>query len=294
MISDPTPQEPGKEVGISIDVVSTGGITLDYTWNADGGEIVRGQGSPAITYRVPEEPGTYNVRVQVAWDSQSVEKVTSIRVKGETPEATATLSANNSDPTKTPFYELYDNFNDPEYDGDFNHYLWEYWHENLEGVTQENGSLQMQSSLPTSLIARGHAGVVVTSTTLYEVEMKLSDDPIGGSATLKLHVDMHNNDYWTTQCGLLVPDIAFCELGIKGKEESLYTKEKRIDATAWHKFRIEVDPENKRVNYYIDEEPFGKANIPVDENGKYSPVIGIFPVSGNTLAYFDNVDFGAK
>jgi alpha-glucoside transport system substrate-binding protein len=93
MISDPTPQEPGKEVGISIDVVSTGGITLDYTWNADGGEIVRGQGSPAITYRVPEEPGTYNIRVRVAWDGQSVEKVTTIQVEEsilETPTPAST------------------------------------------------------------------------------------------------------------------------------------------------------------------------------------------------------------
>lgn len=93
MISDPTPQEPGKEVGISIDVSSAGGATLTYTWNADGGEIVRGQGSPAITYRAPQEPGTYNIRVRVNWDGKSMEKVTSIEVKTGTsvpPTNTAT------------------------------------------------------------------------------------------------------------------------------------------------------------------------------------------------------------
>jgi phosphonate transport system substrate-binding protein len=88
MISDPTPQEPGKEVGISVDVSSAGGVTLTYTWNADGGEIVRGQGSPAITYRVPEEPGTYNVRVKVEWDGQNAEKITTIEVKGATQTST--------------------------------------------------------------------------------------------------------------------------------------------------------------------------------------------------------------
>jgi hypothetical protein len=107
MISDPTPQEPGKEVGISIDVSSAGGVTLTYTWNADGGEIVRGQGSPAITYRVPEEPGTYNVRVKVEWDGQSVEKVTTIQVvDGETvkqsPTATSLSPTNTPNPTDTP------------------------------------------------------------------------------------------------------------------------------------------------------------------------------------------------
>lgn len=115
MISDPTPQEPGKEVGISIDVVSTGGVTLDYTWNADGGEIVRGQGSPAITYRVPEKPGTYNIRVQVTWDGQSVEKVTTIQVSEEnsyptppndisepTADMPTTQPSNTIEPTNTP------------------------------------------------------------------------------------------------------------------------------------------------------------------------------------------------
>ena len=107
MISDPTPQEPGKEVGISIDVSSAGGATLKYTWNADGGEIVRGQGSPAITYRVPEDPGTYNVRVRVEWDGQSTEKITSIQVVDDEtakqpPTATSLSLTNTPNPTDTP------------------------------------------------------------------------------------------------------------------------------------------------------------------------------------------------
>ena len=80
-ISAPTPQEPGQEIGISVDVSSASGAILSYDWRADGGEIVRGQGSPAITYRTPEEPGIYNVRVAVKWDNSSVEKITTIRVE---------------------------------------------------------------------------------------------------------------------------------------------------------------------------------------------------------------------
>ncbi|MDM8530046.1 hypothetical protein QUF63_02665 [Anaerolineales bacterium HSG25] len=48
-------QQPGEEIGISIEIASTGGVTMNYTWSADGGEIVRGQGSPAITYRNKED-----------------------------------------------------------------------------------------------------------------------------------------------------------------------------------------------------------------------------------------------
>ncbi|MBE7473765.1 MAG: hypothetical protein HS114_31940 [Anaerolineales bacterium] len=81
-VGAPSPQQPGEEIGISIEIASTGGATLNYTWTTDGGEIVRGQGSPAITYRVPKNPGTYNIRVKVEWDGQSVEKVTSVKVEG--------------------------------------------------------------------------------------------------------------------------------------------------------------------------------------------------------------------
>jgi hypothetical protein len=39
---------------------------------------------------VPEEPGTYNVRVRVAWDGQSVEKVTTIQVEKAVAEIAVT------------------------------------------------------------------------------------------------------------------------------------------------------------------------------------------------------------
>lgn len=86
-VSAPTPLKPREEVGISIEVSSITGVTLSYTWYADGGEIIRGQGSPAITYRASDIPGTYNVRVTVTWDGQSVEKTTFILVEVE-PTAT--------------------------------------------------------------------------------------------------------------------------------------------------------------------------------------------------------------
>ncbi|MEM7345216.1 MAG: PKD domain-containing protein [Chloroflexota bacterium] len=93
------PQQPGEEIGISVDVSSGPGVVLSYTWNADGGEIIRGQGSPAITYRAPDEAGTYNVRVKVEWDGHSIEKVTSVKVEVE---ATATVTPQPPTDTPTP------------------------------------------------------------------------------------------------------------------------------------------------------------------------------------------------
>ena len=83
-VGAPTPLKPGEEAGISVGVSSAAGVALSYTWFADGGEIIRGQGSPAITYRAPHIPGTYNIRVVINWDGQSVEKITSVKVEEPT------------------------------------------------------------------------------------------------------------------------------------------------------------------------------------------------------------------
>ena len=102
-VGAPTPLKPGEEAGISVGVSSVDGVALSYTWFADGGEIIRGQGSPAITYRAPHIPGTYNIRVVINWDGQSVEKITSIKIEEPTPTPTQVLPTDTPvPPTDTP------------------------------------------------------------------------------------------------------------------------------------------------------------------------------------------------
>jgi hypothetical protein len=96
-VGAPTPLKPGEEAGVSVEVSSAAGVALSYTWFADGGEIIRGQGSPAITYRAPHIPGTYNIRVVINWDGQSVEKITSIKIIEEPTPIPASVP-----PTDTP------------------------------------------------------------------------------------------------------------------------------------------------------------------------------------------------
>lgn len=103
----PTPLKPGEEAGISVDIVSCPAeITLTYEWIVEegGGKIIKGQESPAITYRAPDQPGIYNVRVVVNWDDQKVEKDTFITIEEEpTPTDTPLASiATLVPPTDTP------------------------------------------------------------------------------------------------------------------------------------------------------------------------------------------------
>jgi len=97
-IGSPDPKRPNEEIGISVDVAATTGLILKYEWLNDGqGEIVRGQNTPAVTYRTPKEAGTYNVRVKVSWDGGSVEKTTTVKVETASP----VVSAPQVEPTAT-------------------------------------------------------------------------------------------------------------------------------------------------------------------------------------------------
>ena len=89
------PLRPGEETGIAVTVSKAAGAILTYTWNVDG-KIIKGQGSPAITYRAPDKAGTYKVSVVVNWDDQSVEQATFIKVEVPTPTPTPVP------PTDTP------------------------------------------------------------------------------------------------------------------------------------------------------------------------------------------------
>jgi len=96
-ISTSTSLKPRKEIGIAVDVSAVTGITLNYDWQVDDGQIVKGQESPAITYRTPEKPGIYQISVRVSWDGQSVTKTAFITVEAE-PTPTPDLEP----PTDTP------------------------------------------------------------------------------------------------------------------------------------------------------------------------------------------------
>lgn len=84
-VDSPTPLNSGEEIGISLTVSRAAGVTLSYVWKVDlgGGEILRGQGSPAITYRAPDVPGTYKIGVEVSWDGRSEERAIFIEVGTE-------------------------------------------------------------------------------------------------------------------------------------------------------------------------------------------------------------------
>ena len=214
---------------------------------------------------------------------------------------TETPYANQEETSTNPQLDLpttiisyYDDFNNPEFDGDFNHSIWNFWHPVTEGVTQGDGYLKMIGNQFISIIASQHTEAQIIQSYFYESRIRLDPDSKFGSATIKLHIDLESENYWTTQCGLLASNIAFCEMGTRESQSVIFENSTRIDPDNWYTFRIEVDPISGVIAYFIDGESFGSTSIPVKENGLFNLIIGIGPgsTSDTTTAYFDDVNFG--
>jgi len=99
-VSVPQPVNPGAEIGISIRVDSVGGTELTYEWVLTEGKILEGEGTSAITYQAPIEPGTYSIRVKVTSADVTIERSTFINV--DEAETTTLTNTEQMTATNTP------------------------------------------------------------------------------------------------------------------------------------------------------------------------------------------------
>jgi hypothetical protein len=102
LVMNRSPNEllPGEEVKIWVNVtVVDPNISVVYTWNTTGGEIIRGQETRNITCKLPDTPGTYEVVLKVESGDWNTERSISIVVP--TPTSTPTVT-DTPTPTSTP------------------------------------------------------------------------------------------------------------------------------------------------------------------------------------------------
>jgi hypothetical protein len=100
MLVAPDELLPGEEKHIRVDsvVVPDENILPLYTWTIEKGEM-KGQGTDSITYKAPETPGIYEIRLIVKYGNWETERATSIVVP--TPILNPTTT-NVPTPTITP------------------------------------------------------------------------------------------------------------------------------------------------------------------------------------------------
>ncbi|GAB4448607.1 MAG: hypothetical protein Kow0031_31110 [Anaerolineae bacterium] len=366
-ISAPTPQEPGQEIGISVDVSSVSGASLTYEWRVDGGEIVRGQNSPAITYRTPDEPGIYNVRVAVKWDDSSVEKITTIRVEApaiaaadETPASTpppepeeetpptatprpptATRQptstprppkdtptpkpANTPRPTPAPTATIdtdptvYDNFNNPAFDGEYHPGLWGYMFGDSNAtntpVEQKDGVLKLSYQKLDNGDGDGifrtinPVGRQIDEIKFFEAKFMLDNQfqvSDGGIGTI-IEMGAGDDSWWWFNCvlwGSQGSTELWADCGVNnadnmnsGLDDLSSANSQQVQPGVWHTFRTEIDPNTAEIKFYLNNEQIGNY-IPdqpeIFKSGEF--LLGVTALtndnSGILTGYIDDVRIG--
>ncbi len=204
------------------------------------------------------------------------------------PAATATIDADPS---------VYDNFNNPSFDGSLNSNQWQYWDDTYPQLfSQQNGLLELIGEEEAALIAQHHTSLLISAPTYYEADIMLNKAQ-DGAVSIKLHGDLPNNNYWTTQCGIYTSAdretaLAFCDYGFKDDGGANYIDFQSVALDSWNTVRIEFNPTEQTVIYFIDGTYLGSIPLPEIKTARFSLIIGNYAASGSTIGYIDEVRYG--
>ncbi len=198
-------------------------------------------------------------------------------------------------PSSTPITHdpFYDSFEDNAFNGTINGNLWKYWSDTDPHLfSQQIGFLKLNGTASASLVATKHIDLLVRVPMYYEARFMLNSAD-GGSITLKLHAQLSDDKWWATQCGIVAPAAnapgwAFCDYGYQGSPGH-YTDGVDVEFSSWHTFRIEINPEQQTVTYFIDGESKSNIILPEISSAKFSLVISGFTSQGTTIGYVDDV-----
>lgn len=177
---------------------------------------------------------------------------------------------------------LYDDFNDPAYDGAWNPDLWSWatYSDSWAKMQQQNGALVVWNITPSTA---GGAQLLMRRPPLrspqrlwfIEARMKISSDRDGGhsSVELKGHTTV-NGHGWTAVCGLGgTPNSAQasfnCGLMVYQGENLVFEYKTTVAAIpydAWHVARIEMIPGTSELRFYLNDTLLG-AHVPDDAEG---------------------------
>ncbi len=237
-----------------------------------------------------------------------------------TPNPTSTLTntphpTNTSHPIPTPTATIdsdptvYDNFNNPAFDGSFNQSQWQYRHERQRQVAQQDGILiathDPKTDATVGLTAQKYNSVTLDTLTnmtptFWETKIMLDTNKHEGNVHINLGAKLPDGSDWFSSCLIDVnEDGANCwDTVWPWEEEHFYSTEwKSVAPGTWHTVRIELDPNTMTLTYYIDGDLFG-SHVPVKaeelKNARFSLEIGSWGEIGEeVIGHFDYVRMGS-
>lgn len=177
-------------------------------------------------------------------------------------------------PLVNKFYDpaLYDNFDNPAYEGAWNPSLWTWadWNPEWVKMQQQNGALVLWNTTPAELgggqlLVKTPAQRQRAQPWFVEARLKISSDRQGGLSTvqLKAHTDLTGKS-WTAYCllgGSTATVTARFSCGILSGEYSTVEVQVRYDR--WQTAKIEILPGTAELRFYLNDTLVG-TRIPRD------------------------------
>jgi hypothetical protein len=153
---------------------------------------------------------------------------------------------------------LYDNFDNPAYDGTFNSTLWTQRGDCAE-VGQNDGAMVFQSSC--DLLVRP-TFVTFDQLGLFEARVKVASDHTGEAATQEIYLDTNDlpgGDWWAF-CGIIADSEgvrSFFNVVNVGLDEFDIHQTQPAEYDRWYTIRLEVDRTTIAFSCTVDDQLLG-------------------------------------
>ena len=205
--------------------------------------------------------------------------------------------------------DVYDSFDDPSNDGNFDQSKWILWSDFPSRVVQQDGVLMVSADIETeggaSLGARQYEDVTLSTLTannptFVEAKLRLSPDEHAGNVSLNIGANLEGWG-WFSECNIMdygdIVSAGCFDTRWPWQEGYQYNSEEQsVDLGTWHKVRIELDPASMTFTYYVDDQMVG-SHVPADadklRDAKFTVSIGVWGNSSESVkGYIDDVRIG--
>jgi len=207
---------------------------------------------------------------------------------------TSPATPSDAQPHKQPpEADVYDDFSQSQFDGQYNRDLWNLWLGTPDRIVQANGQLQLSAPLSaggeTGLYLKKYPTWQLSQRSYFEARLKLSREAYAGNIGLKIFA-YHSNGDWSTQCVL---EGSEGEPYVTCGAEHQYTDRKPIELDTWHTVGIEIEADAGRLNYYLDGVLAGSVQPTMSvqlKQAAWSTAIGAWSRAGQpVVGYVDEV-----
>jgi PKD repeat protein len=290
--------------------VGSPGTTVTFT-NLSGGDVVTstwnfGDGSPSLTVTHTDPvthtyttPGVYTVTLTVedGVDTDVRTRTAYIQIAHRI-FLPLVLRAYN------PLIALYDDFNNPAFDGFYNPLKWRFWgDENYFTMRQQEGVMVLTSTnapaeRDTVMVASMPLERTLRQVQRFQARLKISPDTMGTGAKIQIMAEDigRTGRNWWASCDLTrYGSNAYFGCSISSSDGNEYHTGGPAQVDRWYTARIEIDPTTARICFYQDEVSLG-CHTPADANALKAATnltarIGAWNGNANPSGtlYFDDV-----